>query len=143
HAGEMDGPADSSGEPADVHDLDVLLVEDDADLLEALAMTFKAASARVRIARSAVEALAIYGEKRPDVLISDIAMPDHDGLYLVRELRKLHGKETPAIALTGLASGFDRQAIVTAGFDECVNKPMSPLKLIELTATLVRSRRRL
>ena len=143
NAVEMDGKPDSPSEPADLRELEVLLVEDDADLLEALAVTFQSASARVRIARSAAEALAVFGEKTPDVLISDIAMPDHDGLYLVTEIRKLHGKETPAIALTGLASGVDRHAIMTAGFDECVNKPTSPRKLIELVASLVGRRRHL
>jgi CheY-like chemotaxis protein len=125
----------------DLQKLDVLLVEDDADLLEALAMTFEAASARVRSVRSAAEALAAFGERLPDVLISDIAMPDHDGLYLVSEIRKLHGNRTPAIALTGLASGLERQAMMAAGFDVCVNKPFAPQKLIELTASLVRRRR--
>src|SRR5690348_6929448 len=72
-----------------------LLVEDDADLLEALAMTFEAAAARARSARSAAEALAAFGEQHPDVVIGDIAMPDRDGLYLVSEIRKLHGHELP------------------------------------------------
>ena len=96
----------------------------------------------MRSARSATEALAAFGEQLPDVLISDIAMPDHDGLYLVSEIRKLHGKEIPAIALTGLASGLERQSIIVAGFDECVNKPVAPQKLIEIAAALVRRRRR-
>ncbi len=65
----------------------MLLVEDGADLLGALVMTYEAASARVRTARSATEALAAFGEQLPDVVISDIAMPDRDGLYLVSEIR--------------------------------------------------------
>jgi CheY-like chemotaxis protein len=69
-------------------------------------------------------------------------MPDRDGLYLVSEIRKLHGHETPAIALTGLASGLERQAMMAAGFDACVNKAVAPQKLIELAAALVRKRRR-
>src|SRR5579872_1492151 len=103
-ADETDPTAASPGAPADLPDLrklDVLLVEDDADLLDLLAMTFEGVSARVRVARSAAEALAVFGEKRPDILISDIAMPDRDGLYLVETVRKLHGKSIPAIALTG------------------------------------------
>ena len=142
HAVEMDGTPGSPSVPPDLRKVEVLLVEDDADLLEALAMTFEAASARVRSARSATEALAAFGEQLPDVLISDIAMPDHDGLYLVSEIRKLHGKEIPAIALTGLASGLERQSIISAGFDECVNKPVAPQKLMEIAAALVRRRRR-
>jgi DNA-binding response OmpR family regulator len=142
HAVEMDGTPGSPSVPPDLRKVEVLLVEDDADLLEALAMTFEAASARVRSARSATEALTAFGEQLPDVLISDIAMPDHDGLYLVSEIRKLHGKEIPAIALTGLASGLERQSIISAGFDECVNKPVAPQKLMEIAAALVRRRRR-
>ena len=142
HAVEMDDTHGSPSAPPDLEKLDVLLVEDDADLLEALAMTFEAAAARVRSARSAAEALAAFGEQLPDVVISDIAMPDRDGLYLVSEIRKLHGHETPAIALTGLASGLERQAMMAAGFDACVNKPVAPQKLIELAAALVRKRRR-
>jgi CheY-like chemotaxis protein/anti-sigma regulatory factor (Ser/Thr protein kinase) len=138
HAVEMDGTPGSPSVPPDLRKVEVLLVEDDADLLEALAMTFEAASARVRSARSATEALAAFGEQLPDVLISNIAMPDHDGLYLVSEIRKRHGKEIPAIALTGL----ERQSIIVAGFDECVNKPVAPQKLMEIAAALVRRRRR-
>lgn len=144
HADETDRTTASPSAPADLpelQELDVMLVEDDAELLEVLAMTFEGVSARVRVARSAAEALAIFGEKRPDILISDIAMPDRDGLYLVETIRKLHGKSTPAIALTGLASGVERHAIVTAGFDECVHKPVAPHRLIELTASLVRKHR--
>jgi DNA-binding response OmpR family regulator len=142
NAVEMDDTHGSPSAPPDLEKLDVLLVEDDADLLEALAMTFEAAAARVRSARSAAEALAAFGEQLPDVVISDIAMPDRDGLYLVSEIRKLHGHETPVIALTGLASGLERQAMMAAGFDACVNKPVAPQKLIELAAALVRKRRR-
>jgi CheY-like chemotaxis protein len=142
HSVDMDGTPGSPSVAPHLRKMEVLLVEDDADLLEALAMTFEAASARVRSARSATEALAAFGEQLPDVLISDIAMPDHDGLYLVSEIRKLHGKEIPAIALTGLASGLERQAMMAAGFDACVNKPVAPQKLIELAAALVRKRRR-
>jgi len=144
HADETDLTAASPSAPADLPELrklDVLLVEDDADLLDVLAMTFEGVSARVRVARSAAEALAVFGEKPPDILISDIAMPDRDGLYLVETVRKLHGKSTPAIALTGLASGIPRHAILSAGFDECVHKPITPDRLIELTASLVRKRR--
>jgi signal transduction histidine kinase len=143
-ADETDRTTASPSAPADLpelQELDVLLVEDDAELLEVLAMTFEGVSARVRVARSAAEALTIFGEKRPDIMISDIAMPDRDGLYLVETIRKLHGKSVPAIALTGLASGVERHAIVTAGFDECVHKPIAPHRLIELTASLVRKRR--
>jgi PAS domain S-box-containing protein len=136
-----DAPSPPSS-PPDLQKMDVLLVEDDADLLEALAMTFEAASARVRSARSATEALAAFGQQPPDVLISDIAMPDRDGLYLVTEIRKVHGHDTPAIALTGLASGLERQAMMAAGFDVCVNKPIAPQKLIELAVSLVQKRRR-
>jgi diguanylate cyclase len=144
HAVEIDNAHGSPSAPPDLEKLDVLLVEDDADLLEALAMTFEAAAARVRSARSAAEALGAFGEQLSDVVISDIAMPDRDGLYLVSEIRKLHGHETPAIALTGLASGLERQAMMAAGFDACVDKPVAPQKLIELAAAaaLVRKRRR-
>ena len=144
HADEPDRTVASPSAPADLPELrklDVLLVEDDADLLDVLAMTFEGVSARVRVARSAAEALAVFAEKPPDILISDIAMPDHNGLYLVETVRKLHVKSTPAIALTGLASGIDRHAILSAGFDECVHKPIPPHRLVEVAASLVRKRR--
>jgi CheY-like chemotaxis protein len=75
---------------------------------------------------------------RAAIGLGDVAMPDHDGLYLVSEIRRLHGNETPAIALTGLASGVERQSIISAGFDECANKPVAPQKLMEIAAALVR-----
>jgi CheY-like chemotaxis protein len=119
--------------PADLSALDVLLVEDDDDTRAALEAVLDCAGARVRATASAQEALAAYDARRPDVVVSDIGMPGRDGYELVRAIRAREaeaGPRTPAIALTGFASGGDRDAALAAGYDRHLPKPIGPTALL-------------
>jgi PAS domain S-box-containing protein len=119
---------------------EVLLVDDDVHLLEALAIALSAWGARVRTASSAEAALVAFNNRRPDILISDVAMPEQDGKYLIREIRKLDGGQTPAIALTGLSRDNEHLEILAAGFDKYVTKPFPPQSLMELVSSLTSNR---
>ena len=76
--------------------------------------------------------LAAIDEARPDVLISDIAMPGEDGYDLIRRLRLRdanHGGSLPAIALTAFARGEDRERALRAGYQTHLSKPVEPMRL--------------
>ncbi|HVH07434.1 MAG TPA: ATP-binding protein [Myxococcota bacterium] len=130
-------PAPASAE--DLAAVDVLLVEDDTDSREALAMALAERGARVRHAGSVREAIAAYDERAPDVLVSDIGMPEEDGYDLIREIRRREdgaGSRTAAIAMTGFASRHDREAALRAGFDDHVGKPVAIGALLTRLRTL-------
>jgi CheY-like chemotaxis protein len=97
----------------------------------------------VRTATSAAEALALLRWIRPDVLVSDLAMPDEDGYSLIRSLRMVErqsGRRTPAVALTAYVRVQDRARAVDAGFDSFVEKPVDPEELVSVIGGLVDSR---
>jgi CheY-like chemotaxis protein len=101
------------------------------------------AGAAVRTAASATEALALLRWIRPDVLISDLAMPDEDGYSLIRNLRAIEresGRETPAVALTAYVRVQDRARAQAAGFNVFVEKPVDPEELIAVLAGIAESR---
>jgi CheY-like chemotaxis protein len=82
---------------------------------------------------------------KPDVLISDIAMPDEDGYVLIRKLRARtveHGGDIPAAALTAYAKIDDRVRILAAGFQMYLSKPADPSELIAVVASLAARRRK-
>jgi CheY-like chemotaxis protein len=86
----------------------------------------------------AVEALDRHG---PDVLVSDIAMPDRDGYELIRYVRSLAetaGGKVPALALTAFARTEDRSRALMAGFQMHAAKPVEPAELVAMVASLAR-----
>jgi len=96
--------------------------------------------ARVTSTKSAAEALSVFEEELPDVMISDIGMPDQDGYELIRKLRKLpveKGGSTPAIALTGYASRKDRERALSSGYQQHMAKPIEQADMIKAIAALV------
>jgi CheY-like chemotaxis protein/two-component sensor histidine kinase len=118
----------------------VLLVEDDADSRKLLGIMLKRYGARVTSTKSAAEALELFEGELPDVMISDIGMPDQDGYELVRKLRSLpveKGGATPAIALTGYASRKDRERALSSGYQQHIAKPIEQSDLIAAIAALV------
>jgi PAS domain S-box-containing protein len=122
--------------------LRVLVVDDDADNLDASSGVLTAAGARVAMASSVTEALARFNEDTFDVVLTDLAMPDRDGFALVRAIRqgeKTGEKKTPIIALTAL-SNFDQARTQTEGFDLRLVKPVSPPELVGAVASCVRSK---
>ncbi len=120
--------------------LHVLLVEDDDDSRKLLGTMLKRYGARVTSTKSAKEALGVFDSELPDLLISDIGMPDEDGYELIRKLRSAppdKGGLTPAIALTGYASRKDRERALAAGYHQHIAKPIEQSELIAAIAALV------
>jgi CheY-like chemotaxis protein len=98
--------------------------------------------AEVRAAQSVPEAVNTFNGWRPDLLVSDLAMPGDDGFSLIRKVRSLEpekGGQIPAIALTGHASEEQGQRAISAGFQIHLTKPVEPATLIEVIATLTKN----
>lgn len=130
-------------ERADIRALDVLLVEDDADSREALAIAIEQTGAHVRLAASARLALEKYNARPPDILVSDIGLPGEDGYALIRTIREREegsSRRTLAIAMTGFASRQDHETALRAGFDEHVGKPVEPRELLDRMRVLAAAR---
>ncbi len=137
-AREVDGGA-ASTEHLRVDGLDVLVVDDEIDARALFAKVLSARGAKVRTASSMSEALAMIDAGAPDVLVSDIAMPDGDGYMLIRAVRGRpvsRGGKTPAIAVTAYARREDIERAFAAGFQQHVEKPVELGKLISLVANL-------
>lgn len=103
----------------------ILLVEDTADARVYISRIFSRAGANVITASSAQEARQILLHDEPDVIVSDIAMPDEDGLSFIRKLRSeggLTGSQIPAMALTAFTDSRIRNQIFKAGFQAHVAK---------------------
>jgi signal transduction histidine kinase/ActR/RegA family two-component response regulator len=118
----------------------VLLVEDDDDSRKLLGTMLKRYGARVTSTKSAEEALRVFENELPDVMISDIGMPDQDGYELVRKLRAMpaeKGGAVPAIALTGYASRKDRERALNSGYQQHMAKPIEQADLMKSIAALV------
>lgn len=129
------------------HSLDlmrVLLVDDEPDTLQILTQLLRYCGAEVSPASSAAEALALLPRKKPDIVISDIAMPLEDGYSLIRKIRALppeQGGEVPALALTAMAAPEDRRLALEAGYQFYLAKPVEPAKLVAALRSLPRRRR--
>jgi DNA-binding response OmpR family regulator len=119
----------------------ILLVEDDLHTKELLADILNVqGGARVSTVETAREALELLIQLKPDLLISNIVLPDEDGYALIQQIRSLkpeHGGQIPAIAVTASASEENRIRLVEAGFQAYFFKPFETeeliLKIIELT----------
>jgi signal transduction histidine kinase/ActR/RegA family two-component response regulator len=120
----------------------ILVVDDEADSRELLLQLLQAWGARPEGAASVRDALAAAARARPDLLVSDIAMPGEDGCALVMELRKLERAlgqaPVPALALTAFGRPEDRRRVLAAGFDAHVSKPIEPDELRVIIAGLLR-----
>jgi PAS domain S-box-containing protein len=117
----------------------VLLVEDNPETLDTLKVIFEESGAEVIAATSVDEALDALDRFRPDVLVSDITMPDRDGYDLVREVRSRAPERSgkiPAVALTAYVRAEDRVRVLSAGFQMHVAKPIDPNDLIAAVASL-------
>ena len=123
-----------------LQDVSVLVVDDEEDTREAMAIGLGRHGARVATASSASEALGALARERPQVLVADIGMAGEDGYALLQKVRALpaeRGGATPAIALTGYANPQDRVDALRAGFQMHVSKPVTPAELAAAVASLV------
>jgi PAS domain S-box-containing protein len=119
--------------------LRILAVDDDADIRELIEFILQQAGADVRVVASANEVLQQIEEFSPQVLISDIGMPEVDGYMLMQQVRSLPsgcGKTIPAIALTAYAGEIDQKQALAAGFQLHLPKPVEPKQLIAAIASI-------
>ncbi len=134
----------SAGVSVSLDGLRVMLVEDDDDSRSLLSLMLRRNGAEVTSASTSSEALSALDYSRPDVVISDIGMPDEDGYALLRRLRALpveRGGQTPAIALTGYATNKDRERALEAGYQLHLAKPVEPDELVAAIVSVVGSKR--
>ncbi|PMB51274.1 response regulator [Fischerella thermalis CCMEE 5201] len=119
--------------------LRVLLVDDDADSLELVRFILEQYHAQVSSTPSTYEALQVIRLWKPDILISDIAMPDEDGYSFIRNVRNLEGEmgKIPAIALTALVKQEAVAVALEAGFSTCIVKPFDPDELVKVISNLL------
>jgi CheY-like chemotaxis protein len=113
----------------------VLVVDDDHDTREILAVMLARYGTEVRSAGSAAEAVDIFGRWRPDVLVSDIGMPVEDGYALIKKIRTLpseEGGDVPAIALTAFAAAQDKEKAIESGFQKHISKPVEPREVARI-----------
>jgi CheY-like chemotaxis protein len=111
----------------------VLVVDDNQDLTEAVAMTLEIVGHRVATARSGVQALEIAKEFRPEFAVLDIGLDGIDGYEVARRLREQVGSSPLVlVALTGFGGSDDRRRSLEAGFDHHLVKPVDPLVLLQL-----------
>lgn len=128
-------------EPDNLNDLRILVIDDELDARKLVRFILEQAGAEVIATASALEALDALKQFKPDVLLSDIGMPDMDGYTLLRQVRTLpseQGGHIPAIALTAYAGEINRQRVLAAGFQVHLAKPVEPEELIKTIAALVR-----
>jgi len=133
--------SDSSKPPTDLNGVQVLVVDDDEDSRNFIAFVLQQSGAIVTMAASGIEALDAMTQSKPDVVVSDIEMPEMDGYQLVdkiRQLTSLQGKEVPAIALTAHAGESNQQQALKAGFQQHFSKPADSNELIRAIANLIK-----
>jgi len=117
----------------------ILIVEDDPDSRNVLTLLLQRLGALVEAVASAKEAFDRLSHRRPDVLVSDIGMPDEDGYSLIRRVRALPGNhKVPAIALTAYARKQDAEAAISAGYDQHLPKPVAPADLVKAIKAVTR-----
>ena len=121
---------------ADLSNLRVLVVDDDLDSRDLVHRLLSDCGATVTAAASAAEAVAATHNQRPDILISDIGMPETDGYQLLRSLRTNSEIRCPAIALTAFARPEDRTRTLLAGYVAHVAKPVEAAELIATVAAV-------
>lgn len=117
----------------------MLLVEDEPDIAELFTFILKEYGAEVILANSALEALARLGQRRPDVLVSNVRLPEEDGRWLIEQIRQLEGmwSELPAIAITSYTREVDSQGALKSGFQHFMAKPLDPDELVQEILKLV------
>ncbi len=125
--------------PPRLDGLQVLVVDDEADVREWISTVLTESGAQVIAVGSVGEALAALEQLRPDVLVSDIGMPDEDGYTFIRKVRELGsemGGRIPAVALTGYAREEDYRQAKAAGFQLHIAKPIKAAELVAVVKSL-------
>jgi PAS domain S-box-containing protein len=137
-AGVGKAPEGMDGAPR-LNGLRLLLVDDEADALGLVSEVLRGQGAEVHVASSAREALERFESVRPDVVVSDVGMPEMDGFALIRAIRARpleSGGRTPAVALTAYARAEDAQRAFAAGYQMHLAKPVELGQLATIVANL-------
>jgi PAS domain S-box-containing protein len=124
----------------DLGGLRIVVIDDEADARQLVQQLLADRGAEVHAAASAGEGLVLVAALRPDLVLSDIGMPELDGYDLIERLRELdavRGGATPAIALTAFARDEDRERTLAAGYQLHLAKPVEPQELLTAVARLV------
>lgn len=122
--------------------LRVLIVDDEPDARDLLSTILKRCGSDVRCSESAADAMQAFAEWEPDVLVSDIGMPNEDGYTFIKKVRQLDSNRAqtiPAVALTAYATDEDRMRALEAGFQTHVAKPIEPEDFVNSIAALLTS----
>jgi signal transduction histidine kinase/CheY-like chemotaxis protein len=138
-AGASPSPTSEVTESAGLSGLRVLVVDDEADARDMIAVILTQRGAEVSTAGSVHEALTALDRVRPDVLVSDIGMPGEDGYSLIRQVRARpaeRGGRTPAAALTAYARAEERSRALASGFQMHAPKPIDPDELVTVVQAL-------
>ena len=117
----------------------VLVVDDNAPVRALLTTLLESYGATVTSVGSAAEALRVLPLERPDVLLTDLSMPEADGFSLIRQVRALspeNGGRTPAALITGQAAAQDRAEVLRVGFQFCLAKPVNAGELVAAVTLL-------
>ena len=126
--------------PVDLTDLHVLVVDDYEDTLELFRSALQSFGAKVLTARTARDALAIIKTVCVNAMVSDLAMPGEDGIWLVQQLRGLkyeQGGSIPTIAVTAHRDRYAAEKVMGFGFEAFLTKPVDPFDLARTLASLV------
>lgn len=129
--------AEADAGRCDLHGLRVLVVDDEPDARDLIKRILNDCNAKVSTANNAQEALTLVESTRPQLLLSDLGMPDTDGFELLAQVRALgpgRGGNVPAIALTAFARSEDRLKALESGFRNHLSKPVEPAELINAIA---------
>ena len=134
---ETVAPGPRSDGSAALRGIRVLVVDDDVESLDLAATILQGAGAEVRAAASAFRAYEFIGSWRPDVVVTDLAMPGEDGFMLQRALRMAFGHArvaVPIIAMSAYAAPEDRERALREGFEIYLTKPIDPKELTSAVA---------
>jgi signal transduction histidine kinase/DNA-binding response OmpR family regulator len=118
--------------------LRILVVEDEDDTRDLILTVLKQCGAEVRGSESAAEALVAFREWSPDLLVTDIGLPEEDGFSLLKKVRASNQQsgQIPAVALTAYATPEDRDRVLAAGFQMHIAKPVEPEELLTIIANV-------
>ena len=118
----------------------VLVVDDDSDTRQMLKAVLSESHADVITAASAAEAIKEIERRKPDVLVSDLGMPEQDGYELIKEVRETESADNtariPALALTAYAKAEDRVRALAGGYQVHLSKPVEPAEFVLVVANL-------
>ncbi|MBW4460147.1 MAG: response regulator [Nodosilinea sp. WJT8-NPBG4] len=142
-------PSSETPNPESLHsnlaleNISVLVVDDNLDNRNYLVTALELAGAQVTAVASGQEVIDYLQHSHPDVLLSDIAMPDENGYELLQRVRVVEqerGRTIPAIALTAFAKQEARDQALAGGFQQFLSKPIDPIQLIEVVAEAARAK---